>query len=129
MSKIPKEGTSLQLQNMKKLKGGPFVEIKTFEKKSQRRKKIERGDPLVSSSFVGYVLKVKNERGGSFGDKKSYLEKVKKKVGNLWTKFALAAVSALGVGGFRIVSKKWTDQCEDCSLKKKCSVLKSGIFP
>ena len=22
------------------------------------------------------------------------------------------------LGGFRIVSKKWTDQCEDCSLKK-----------
>ena len=33
--------------------------------------------------------------------------------GTLWTKFALA------VGGFRIVSKKWTDQCEDCSLKKQ----------
>ena len=32
--------------------------------------------------------------------------------GTLWTKFALA------LGGFRIVSKKWTDQCEDCSLKK-----------
>ena len=31
----------------------------------------------------------------------------------LWTKFALA------LGGFRIVSKKWTDQCEDCSLKKE----------
>ena len=26
-------------------------------------KKIERGDPLVSSGFVGYVKKVKNERG------------------------------------------------------------------
>ena len=25
----------------------------------------------------------------------------------------------LASGGFRIVSKKWTDQCEDCSLKKK----------
>ena len=25
-------------------------------------KKIERGDPLVSSGFVGYVKKVKNER-------------------------------------------------------------------
>ena len=25
--------------------------------------KIERGDPLVSSGFVGYVKKVKNERG------------------------------------------------------------------
>ena len=34
----------------------------------------------------------------------------------------------LALGGFRIVSKKWTagDQCEDCSLKKK---KQSGIFP
>ena len=31
----------------------------------------------------------------------------------LWNKFALA------LGGLRIVSKKWTDQCEDCSLKKE----------
>ena len=29
-------------------------------------KKIERGDPLVSSGFVGYVKKVKNERGDHF---------------------------------------------------------------
>ena len=31
----------------------------------------------------------------------------------LWNKFALA------LGGLGIVSKKWTDQCEDCSLKKE----------
>ena len=35
------------------------------------------------------------------------------KAGTLWTKSPLAS------GGFRIVSKKWTDQCEDCSLKKQ----------
>ena len=29
-------------------------------------KKIERGDPLVSSGFVGSVKKVKNERGDPF---------------------------------------------------------------
>ena len=29
-------------------------------------KKIERGDPLVSSGFVGYVKKVKNERRDTF---------------------------------------------------------------
>ena len=29
-------------------------------------KKIERGDPLVSSGFVGYVKKVKNEKGTLF---------------------------------------------------------------
>ena len=61
-------------------------------------KKIKRGDPLVSAGFVGHIEKVKSERG------------------TLCTKFALAGLGALG--GFRIVSKKWTDQCEDCSLKK-----------
>ena len=35
----------------------------------------------------------------------------------------------LALGGFRIVSKKWTDQCEDCSLKKKRSLLRLDIFP
>ena len=39
------------------------------------------------------------------------------KGGTPCTKFALARHGALG--GFRIVSEKWTDQCEDCSLKKK----------
>ena len=67
--------TSLQLQNIKKLKGDP-LETKNFEKKSlMAPKKIERGDPLVSSGFVGYVKKVKNERG-SFGDKKIFEKKV-----------------------------------------------------
>ena len=41
------------------------------------------------------------------------------KEGTLWTKFALAGLGLRWFGGFRIVSKKWTDQCEDCSLKKK----------
>ena len=36
-------------------KGDSFETLKIF------RKKIERGDPLVSSGFVGYVKKVKNE--------------------------------------------------------------------
>ena len=30
----------------------------------------------------------------------------------------------LALGDFRIVSEKWTDQCEDCSLNKKRSLLK-----
>ena len=40
----------------------------------------------------------------------------------LWTKFALA------LGGFRMVSKKWTDQCEDCSLKKKRHCYSRAFF-
>ena len=41
-----------------------FFEIFSFRKKSRTvPKKIQRGDPLVSSGSVGYVKKVKNERG------------------------------------------------------------------
>ena len=37
--------------------------LKKFRKKSHSAEKNEMGDPLVSSGFVGYVKKVKNERG------------------------------------------------------------------
>ena len=48
-------------------KGDSFETLKNFRKEvAQCRKKIERGDPLVSSGFVGYVEKVKNERGDPF---------------------------------------------------------------
>ena len=51
----------------KTLKGNSFETLKIFRKKvAQCRKKIERGDPLVSSGFVGYVKIVKNERGDPF---------------------------------------------------------------
>ena len=87
----------------------PLRTLKNFRKKvAQCRKKIQRGDSLVPSGFVGYLEKVKNERG------------------TLCTKFALAGLGALG--GFRTVSKKWTDQCEDCSLKKKKVTAIVGHF-
>ena len=56
------------MQNIKKLEGGTLLRpSKIFEKSfAQCRKKIERGDPLASSGFVGYVKKVKNERGDPF---------------------------------------------------------------
>ena len=45
-------------------RGDSFQTLKNFRKKFRSaEKKIERGDPLVSSGFVGYVKKVKNERG------------------------------------------------------------------
>ena len=50
------------------------------------------------------------------------------KGGTLCTKFALAPLPDLALGGFRIVSKKWTDQCEDCSLKKKTVTAIVGHF-
>ena len=46
------------------MKGGILWRQKKFRKKvAQCRKKIERGDSLVPSGFVGYLEKVKNERG------------------------------------------------------------------
>ena len=52
--------TYIQLQNMKKLEGGPFRDIKKFSKKSRTvPKKIRRGDPLGTSGFVGFLEKVK----------------------------------------------------------------------
>ena len=44
-------------------KGDSFEKLKIFGKKFAQCRKIERGDPLESSGFVGYVKKVKNERG------------------------------------------------------------------
>ena len=67
-------------------------------------KKNEKGDHLVSFGFVGYVEKVKNEKG-PFG------------LSLPWPDLAL--------GGFRNVSKTWTDQCEGCGLTKK---IKKGHF-
>ena len=50
------------------MKGGPFGDKKIFERKvtqcqKKTKKKFERGDTLVPSGFVGYLEKVKNERG------------------------------------------------------------------
>ena len=61
-------------------------------------KKIERGDPLESSSFVGYVKKVKNERG------------------TLCSKFALVE---LGLSELISFCKKWYIRDELCGLTKK----------
>ena len=60
--------TYILLQNIKKTrKGDSFQTIKNFRKKSQNVKnKIEKGDPLVSSGFVGYVKIVKKMKGGPF---------------------------------------------------------------
>ena len=49
----------IQLQNEKKLEGGPFWNIKNFFEKSRTvPKKIHRGDPLGTSGFVGFLEKV-----------------------------------------------------------------------
>ena len=90
------------------------METKKIRKKCRTvPKKIERGDPLVSAGFVGYVKKVKkggtlwrqknyrkkcrtvpkkNRKGDSLGPSGfvGYLEKKKMKGGTLCTKFALA---------------------------------------
>ena len=80
-------------------KGDSFESIKIFEKKfAQCRKKIERGDPLESSGFVGYVKKVKKERG------------------TLCSKFALVE---LGLSELISFCKKWYIRDELCGLTKK----------
>ena len=66
-----KRGDSLGFINIytvakyqKTRKGDSFETLKNFRKKFRTvPKKNESGDPLVSSGFVGYVKKVKNERG------------------------------------------------------------------
>ena len=63
--------TCILLQNNKKLKGGTLqVHLKIFEKSRTVPKKIKKGDPLASAGFVGYVKKVKNERGTLWRQKK-----------------------------------------------------------
>ena len=75
---------------------------------SHNVEKNPKGDPLGTSGFVGFLEKVKNESA---------------KQRTLWTEFALA------LGGFRIVSRKWTDLCENCSLKKdKTGTSKVGAI-
>ena len=69
----------------KNSKGGPFGDNKKIsKKKSHSAKKIKRGDPLASAGFVGYVEKVKNERGDpleakKFSKKKSHSAEKKRK--------------------------------------------------
>ena len=60
----------------------------------------------------------KNRKGallGTFGFV-GFLEKVTMKGGPLGLSLPLPDFV---LDGFMIVSKKWTDQCEDCSLKRK----------
>ena len=84
---------------------------------SHSAEKCKRGTLLDLLTYI-LLQNFKKLEGDPLGTLKNFRKKVaqcpkKSKGGTLWTKFALA------VGGFRIVSKKWTDQCEDCSLKKK----------
>ena len=59
----------------KNSKGDPLGTLKKFRIKSRTVPiKIQKGDPLGTSGFVGFLEKVKNERG------------------TLWTKFALAGL-------------------------------------
>ena len=50
--------TFILLQNIKKLEGGSLETLKTFQEKSHSSEKNRKGNPLVTSGFVGYVKKV-----------------------------------------------------------------------
>ena len=56
--------TYILLQNIKKLARDSFETLKNFRKKSHNAEK--KSNLLVSSGFVGYGKKVKNERGYPF---------------------------------------------------------------
>ena len=90
-----------------KTERGTLWRQKNFRKKiAQCRKKIQRVDPLGTSGCV------------------CFLEK-----GTLWIKFASLPGPDLALVGFRTGSKKWTDQCEACSLKKnKTGTSKVGAI-
>ena len=77
----------------------PLGTLKNFGKIRTVPKKNRKGGlvPLVSSGFVGYLKKVRNERDLHWRD------------------------LALGLSGFRSFSKKLTDQCE--SEEKKSLVV------
>ena len=55
--------TYMLLQDIKKLEGGSFGDIKNLRKKVAQCQKNPNGDPLDTSCFVGFLEKVKNERG------------------------------------------------------------------
>ena len=73
------------MQNTKKnSKGGPFADIKKYPRKSRTvPKKNQKGDPLVSAGFEGYVKKVKNERREKKNSEKSQIGPKKIKGGTL----------------------------------------------
>ena len=53
-------------QTIKNWKGDPCETLKCFRKKSPSVKKV-KGDPLVSSGFVGYVKKVNRPKPAQVG--------------------------------------------------------------
>ena len=79
--------TYIPLQNIKKLKRGPFGDIKNVSRKNCTVPKKNPKGTLEALPDVYVSLKKKRMKGGPFGHK--------------------------------FASLKWTDQCEDCSLKKK----------
>ena len=87
-----------------KITKNPLKTLKIFWKSLTVPNKIERGDPLVSSGFVGDVKKVKNERG---------------------TICAKLPPVGLGLSSFSSFCEKWTDQCD---LVKKRVTVRVGLF-
>ena len=57
--------TYIPLQNIKKLEGGTLWGQKKSKKSCTVPKKTQRGDPIVSSSFVSYDKNGVTERGGT----------------------------------------------------------------
>ena len=90
--------TSIRLQNIKKLKGRPFGDIKKTRKTFHKAEK----------------------RGG-----KSLIVPKKLERGILCTTFPLAG---LGLSSFSSLCRKWTFQCEVCGLENKPGTAQVGAI-
>ena len=92
------------------------------------------GDPL---DLLPYILlqNIKNSKGGPFGDIENFSKigrtvpkKNRKGDPSVLSGFVGYVKKVLGLSGFRNVSKKWTDQCEVCRLKKKSHCYSGAYF-
>ena len=107
-----------------------FLKKKFFQKKSHSAEKCRRGDPSGFINKHSVAKYQKTQRGDPLGTLKNFRKKVaqfrkKSKGGTLWSTFALGG---LGLRCSAQNCKKWTDQCEDCSLKKKKGHCYSRAF-
>ena len=89
---------------------------------SHSAEKCKREDPLIFINIHSVAKHQKTRRETLWGYLKKFELKsnsAEKKIERGVGSFVLSLPwPDLALGGFRKVSKKWTDQSEDCSLKK-----------
>ena len=98
-------------------RGDSFEKLKIFEKKIRTvPKKIERGDPLESSGFVGYVKKVKKRKEGPFAVSLHWWNLA-------WVNLSVSVKSGTYAMSSVVWRKKKTSHCNSRAffLKGKCA--------